>query len=171
MKIKRKYTENKLQSDVVNYIKRTYPNALYNSSFAGMCASSIVQAVMAKNRGCRKGFPDFELIESTNDHLSQKEGKGKRFKGLFIEFKSDGLNIKKPKPNSKLDLETNYPQYYWLKELKRRGYCIAVVNNYEQGCNVIDKYISLDVQLKHKLTANTRVEPLKKTTSEIIVID
>lgn len=150
-KKKRAMTEQSLQSQVVQYLQSQYPNALFSASFGGISASSVVQGKLAKLRGCRAGVPDLQIFERPGNSQSP-------YIGCLIELKSPGKDIRRPPVNSALGdarLEEDYPQYYWLRELKLRGYCVAVVDDLYQARCVIDSYLgrggnALDMALAGK---------------------
>ncbi len=53
------YAEAKLQTKCVNHLKTVFPGVLYCGNHGGTCASSIMQAVRAKDTGYIAGSPDF----------------------------------------------------------------------------------------------------------------
>ena len=70
-------SEGNHQQIVINYLKLSYPNALYCASAGGM-RTSFLQAVKMKRTGYVKGFPDLFIYEPRGS-----------FYGLAIEMKKE----------------------------------------------------------------------------------
>ena len=75
-KVKRPYSgEAGVQKAVIDYIKYTYPGALYCAS-AGGVRTSMKQAIKMKATGYVKGVPDLQIFEPVGN-----------YHGLLIEIK------------------------------------------------------------------------------------
>ena len=109
-------SEDRLQSEVVKYIRYAYPKVRYCASLGGI-RTTYKQAVKAKNTGYVKGFPDLFIYEPRNG-----------FHGLAIEIKTiKGLATKEQKE--------------WIDDLNERGYKAKICKGLPEILDVIDKYL------------------------------
>ena len=116
-KVKRPYSgEAGVQKAVIDYIKYTYPGALYCAS-AGGVRTSMKQAIKMKATGYVKGVPDLQIFEPVGN-----------YHGLLIEIKDlKGVVSKEQKE--------------WIKKLNDRGYFATYSKGYEATIKVIDDYL------------------------------
>ena len=104
-----------VQKAVIDYLKYTYPQALYCAS-AGGVRTSMKQAIKMKATGYVKGVPDLQIFEPMNN-----------YHGLLIEIKDiKGVVSKEQKE--------------WIKELNKRGYFATYSRGFEATIKVIDDY-------------------------------
>jgi hypothetical protein len=104
-----------VQIAVIQYLKMSYPKALYCASAGGMF-TSMKQAIKMKATGYVKGFPDLQICEPNE-----------KYHGLFIELKTDkGIPSKEQKE--------------WIKQLNKRGYCASICKGFDEAKVVIDDY-------------------------------
>ena len=117
-KVKRPYLgEAGVQKAVIDYIKYTYPSALYCAS-AGGVRTSMKQAIKMKATGYVKGVPDLQIFEAVGN-----------YHGLLIEIKDiKGVVSKEQKE--------------WIKKLNDRGYFATYCKGYEATIKVIDDYFA-----------------------------
>jgi hypothetical protein len=120
--ISSKYTEDQLQYDLGNYIKENYPCAILNGCLAGSCGRKLFHDMIRKHY--RKGWPDVFIANARGG-----------YHGLFIELKSKSGKLREN-------------QIIVLKELHDEGYKIAVINDYNEGCKLIDCYFKM-TNMKH----------------------
>tara|TARA_R100001594_G_scaffold54785_1_gene88358 strand:- start:1229 stop:1576 length:348 start_codon:yes stop_codon:yes gene_type:complete len=110
-------SEDRLQSEVVKYIRYAYPKARYCASLGGI-RTTYKQAVKAKNTGYVKGFPDLFIYEP-------KKG----YHGLAIEIKTI-----KGRPTKE--------QKEWIEALKERNYKAEIVKGLPAILELIDEYLN-----------------------------
>jgi hypothetical protein len=104
-----------VQKAVIDYLKYTYPGALYCAS-AGGVRTSMKQAIKMKATGYVKGVPDLQIFEPMGN-----------YHGLLIEIKDiKGVVSKEQKE--------------WIKELNKRGYYATSSKGYEATIQVINDY-------------------------------
>lgn len=116
-KVKRPYSgEAGVQKSVIDYIKYTYPSALYCAS-AGGVRTSMKQAIKMKATGYVKGVPDLQIFEAVGN-----------YHGLLIEIKDIKGVVSKE-------------QKQWIKDLNDRGYFATYCKGYEATIKVIDDYL------------------------------
>jgi hypothetical protein len=117
-KVKRPYSgEAGVQKAVIDYIKYTYPSALYCAS-AGGVRTSMKQAIKMKATGYVKGVPDLQIFEPVGN-----------YHGLLIEIKDIKGVVSKE-------------QKQWIKDLNDRGYFATYSKGFEATIKVIDDYFA-----------------------------
>ena len=117
-KVKRPYSgEAGVQKAVIDYIKYTYPGALYCAS-AGGVRTSMKQAIKMKATGYVKGVPDLQIFEAVGN-----------YHGLLIEIKDIKGVVSKE-------------QKQWIKDLNDRGYFATYSKGFEATIKVIDDYFA-----------------------------
>ena len=104
-----------VQKSVVDYLKYTYPGALYCAS-AGGVRTSMKQAIKMKATGYVKGVPDLQIFEPVGN-----------YHGLLIEIKD-------------LKGVVSKEQKQWIKDLNDRGYYATYCKGVESTIKVIDDY-------------------------------
>jgi hypothetical protein len=115
-KVKRPYSgEAGVQKAVIDYLKYTYPQALYCAS-AGGVRTSMKQAIKMKATGYVKGVPDLQIFEPVGN-----------YHGLLIEIKD-------------LKGVVSKEQKQWIKDLNDRGYYATYCKGVESTIKVIDDY-------------------------------
>lgn len=106
-----------VQIAVIQYLKMSYPKALYCASAGGMF-TSMKQAIKMKATGYVKGFPDLQICEPNE-----------KYHGLFIELKTDkGIPSKEQKE--------------WIKQLNKRGYYASICKGFAEAQKIIDGYFA-----------------------------
>jgi hypothetical protein len=109
-----------VQKAVIDYLKYTYPQALYCAS-AGGVRTSMKQAIKMKATGYVKGVPDLQIFEPMG-----------KYHGLLIEIKDiKGVVSKEQKE--------------WIKELNERGYYATYSRGFESTIKVIDDYFKGEI--------------------------
>jgi hypothetical protein len=109
-----------VQKSVIDYLKYTYPQALYCAS-AGGVRTSMKQAIKMKATGYVKGVPDLQIFEPIRN-----------YHGLLIEIKDiKGVVSKEQKE--------------WIKELNKRGYYATYSKGFEATIKVIDDYFKGEI--------------------------
>jgi len=109
-----------VQKSVIDYLKYTYPQALYCAS-AGGVRTSMKQAIKMKATGYVKGVPDLQIFEPMGN-----------YHGLLIEIKDiKGVVSKEQKE--------------WIKELNERGYYATYSRGFESTIKVIDDYFKGEI--------------------------
>ena len=114
-------SEERLQSEVIKYIKYQYPKIRYCGS-AGGVYTGITQARKMVRTGYVKGFPDLFIYEARTIN-------GKVYHGLAIEIKTiKGRATKEQKE--------------WIDDLNDRGYKAKICKGLPEILDVIDKYLN-----------------------------
>jgi hypothetical protein len=114
-------SEERLQSEVIKYIKYQYPQIRYCGS-AGGVYTGITQARKMVRTGYVKGFPDLFIYEARTIN-------GKVYHGLAIEIKTiKGRATKEQKE--------------WIDDLNERGYKAKICKGLPEILDVIDKYLN-----------------------------
>jgi len=109
-----------VQKAVIDYLKYTYPQALYCAS-AGGVRTSMKQAIKMKATGYVKGVPDLQIFEPMGN-----------YHGLLIEIKDiKGVVSKEQKE--------------WIKLLNERGYYATYSRGFESTIKVIDDYFKGEI--------------------------
>ena len=109
-------SEERLQSEVVKYIKLQYPKVRFCASLGGIYTGPR-QAAKAKRTGYSRGFPDLQITEPR-----------KGFHGLFIEIKTHKGTA-------------TQVQKEWIKDLQERGYKAEIAKGLPEILNLIDDYL------------------------------
>jgi hypothetical protein len=109
-----------VQKAVIDYLKYTYPQALYCAS-AGGVRTSMKQAIKMKATGYVKGVPDLQIFEPMNN-----------YHGLLIEIKDiKGVVSKEQKE--------------WIKLLNERGYYATYCKGFDATIKVINDYFKGEI--------------------------
>jgi hypothetical protein len=109
--------EDKMQNQVMNYIKYNYPKAVY-SHISNEGKRSPFERYKMKFLGAKAGIPDVMIFNSN-----------KKYNGLAIELK---VGYNKPSDNQKK----------WLKDLKNSGWHTTWSNDIESVYKLIDNYFN-----------------------------
>ena len=112
-------SEERLQSEVIKYIKLQYPKVRYCASLGGIYTGPR-QAIKAKRTGYSRGFPDLQLTEAR-----------KGFHGLFIEIKTHKGRATEV-------------QKEWIEDLQERGYKAEICKGIGPILDLIDWYLETD---------------------------
>lgn len=110
-------SEERLQTDVINYIKYKHKKVRYCASLGGIYTGPR-QAAKAKRTGYSRGFPDLQITEARGG-----------FFGLFIEIKT----------NKGRATEV---QKEWIKDLNKRGYYAKICKGFDEIVDCIDRYMA-----------------------------
>ena len=111
-------SEQRLQSEVVRYIKLKYPKVRFCASGGGM-RTYVSVAKRMKEAGYVKGFPDLQITEARGS-----------FFGLFLELKTE-----KGRPTKE--------QKEWIEDLHDRGYEAIICKGIDETIKAIDDYLSM----------------------------
>ena len=110
-------SEDRLQSEIIKYIKFQYPKARYCAS-AGGIRTNISQGRKMKATGYVKGMPDLQIMEAKGGYF-----------GLFLEIKTyKGRATKEQKE--------------WIEDLNDRGYKAAIVKGLQEALETLDNYMN-----------------------------
>ena len=109
-------SEEKLQTEIIKYIKLQYPKIRYCASLGGIYTGPR-QAAKAKRTGYSRGFPDLQITEARGSYF-----------GLFIELKT-------------LKGQPTLVQKEWIKDLKSRGYAAYICKGIDETMETIDAYM------------------------------
>ena len=110
-------TEERVQINIVDYIKLQYPNALFTATMGGQFQRRYSQRLKAKRTGYLRGVSDLLILEPNET-----------YNGLFIELKKD----KKSYPSKE--------QKIFIQNALDRGYYAACCKGFDQCRETIDKY-------------------------------
>ena len=109
-------SEDRLQSEVIKYIRYAYPKVRYCASLGGIFTTPAGARKSLRN-GYVKGFPDLFIYEARGG-----------YHGLAIEIKTiKGRATKEQKE--------------WIEALNERGYKAEVVKGLPEILNCIDAYL------------------------------
>ena len=110
-------SEDRLQSEVIKYIRYQYPKIRFCASSGGVY-TGISQARKMVRNGYVKGFPDLFIYEARNG-----------YHGLALEIKTiKGRATKEQKD--------------WIEALNERGYKAVIVKGLPDILNLIDSYMN-----------------------------
>lgn len=109
-------SEERLQTEVINWIKLKYPKARYCASLGGIYTGPR-QAIKAKRTGYSRGFPDLQITEARGGYF-----------GLFIELKT----IKGRATDVQRD---------WINDLNDRGYWAEICKGLPATIKTIESYM------------------------------
>lgn len=109
-------SEERLQTEVVNWIKIKYPKARFCASLGGIYTGPR-QAIKAKRTGYSRGFPDLQITEARGGYF-----------GLFIELKT----IKGRATDVQRD---------WINDLNDRGYYAEICKGLPATIKTIETYM------------------------------
>jgi hypothetical protein len=105
------------QEEVVNHIKKHYPECLFTASAGGM-RTNIGTAIKMKRMGYSRGTPDLFIEDPRHG-----------FHGLRIEMKVPDGGTKSKE------------QKKWIESLNKRGYCALFCNGAKEAIKAIDAYM------------------------------
>ena len=112
-------TEERVQINIVDYLRLQYPSALYTATMGGQFQRHYSQRLKAKRTGYLKGVSDLLIFEPN-----------KTYYGLFIELKKD----KKSYPTKE--------QKIFRENALKRGYYAICCKGFDHCREVIDKYFN-----------------------------
>ena len=124
-------TEKHLQTQVCEYLRYQYPNALFNSDLAGSMRLTIGQAVQLKSLRSNRGFPDIAIYEPRGE-----------YHGLFLELKAEGTKLFKKDGINYISDHID-EQNKMIMQLSLRDYFADFVIGFDQAKARIDWYMSL----------------------------
>tara|TARA_Y100001938_G_scaffold120014_1_gene166461 strand:- start:788 stop:1150 length:363 start_codon:yes stop_codon:yes gene_type:complete len=116
-------SEDRLQSEVVKYIKYVYPKVKFCASLGGIFTTP-AGARKAIRNGYSKGFPDLFVYESRTMN-------GKQYHGLAIEIKT-----MRGRPTKE--------QKEWIEELNKRNYKASICKGLPAILSLLDDYLHED---------------------------
>ena len=109
-------SEERLQTEVINWIKEKHPSVRYCASLGGIYTGPR-QAIKAKRTGYSRGFPDLQICEA----------RGGKF-GLFIEIKT-------------IKGRATEAQKEWIEDLNLRGYHAEICKGLPLVIKCIENYL------------------------------
>ena len=111
-------SEERLQSEVVKYIRLKYPKVKYCASLGGQYQPFQSQRNRARRTGYSKGFPDLFIYEARNG-----------YHGVALEIKTiKGRATKEQKE--------------WIEALNERGYKASICKGLPEILDLIDNYLN-----------------------------
>lgn len=130
MKKKRSKSEQKLQTQISDYIRLKYPDVMFKCDVAAGMKMSIGMAVLVKRWRSSTGFPDVDIYEP----------KG-QWNMLCLELKTDKGNPFKADGGLRKDDHLE-DQMLTHESLKRRGIMALFTVGFEHTAAVVDWYMS-----------------------------
>ena len=130
--------EEKVQVLVCDYLKKRYPDVVFQCDLAsGMNLGKWIGGMNARFRSSR-GMPDL-FIAKPSAYGSVTFGEV--YHGLFIELKRDGVKIFKKDGDLVAD-EHIREQAAILERLRDNGYAAEFACGFEEAVKIIDQYLS-----------------------------
>lgn len=120
-------TEQREQSQIINYVKLQYPKVVAWSDMSGI-KLPIGLAVKIKGLKTHRGIPDIFIAEPRHG-----------FSGLFIELKRTGEKL--TKKSGEWKNEHLQEQYDMLKMLQERNFAAVFAIGFDQAKLLIDTYM------------------------------
>ncbi len=152
--------EKGLQMKVINWFRVTYPdaNACRIKGEVNIRNKGLRGAIIGEdcNMGYESGTPDWILLEKAV--FRSVGGKQIHYGAFFIEFKH---------PNGKGYLKPH--QYEKHEALRASGYCVRVVDNYDEGIKAIATYMDHAENEKFHGLWKEPVDPQKTLVAQSIV--
>ena len=137
-----KVKESKIQVEVCEYIKKNYPDVIFQCDLAsGMNLGKHIGGMNARLRSSR-GLPDLFIAHHSYQGAPVKTpGLTRLYYGLFIELKRDG---KSPYlKNGSLSSDKHVKeQAAILKRLEAQGYKAVFATGAKEAIAIIDEYLS-----------------------------
>ena len=122
-------TEAELQTQVADYIRLRYPEALFHSDFGSGIKLTMGQAMKQKRQnGGRRAWPDMFIAEPKV-----------KYHGLFIELKKEGTRLHKKDGTPASDHIKEQAEL--LEKLKGLGYMAVFAVGFDEAKKVIDEYL------------------------------
>lgn len=112
------------------YIRRKYPDIIFNSDGAGNNVSQVQAGINTQLRSSR-GYPDLFIAEPKAE-----------FHGLYIEMKRLGTTL--VLKNGQLPADDHFrEQWHILARLDKKGYYTAIACGSVEAIDIIDRYLAL----------------------------
>ena len=126
--------EEKIQLQVCDYLRNTYPDLIWFCDLASGLKLPIWIAAKNKQIRSSRGLPDLFIAKPMSDKFIDKVG----YNGLFIELKKDGIRLK----NGSLPTNEHHAgQEAILVKLRALGYRAEFSCGYEEAVKLIDEYL------------------------------
>ena len=126
--------EEKIQLQVCDYLRNTYPDLIWFCDLASGLKLPIWIAAKNKQMRSSRGLPDLFIAKPMSDKFIDKVG----YNGLFIELKKDGIRLK----NGSLPTNEHHAeQEAILVKLRALGYRAEFSCGYEESVKLIDEYL------------------------------
>ncbi len=119
MSVNELLSEERVQINIVRYLRELYPNVLFTATMGGQFQKHYSQRLKAKRTGYLKGVSDLLIFEPNEN-----------YKGLFIELKKD----KKSYPTKE--------QKIFIENALKRGYYAICCKGFDHCREIIDKYFN-----------------------------
>jgi len=147
---KRKHLEAELHLSFCAWLKKEYPNVMFVRHEKERSRSAFLGNVMQKYNSL-DGLPDFECLEQSGalnvdvecencDHVSDYFVDGRKYQGLYIEFKKPGEDWLEVRTG--LVKKAYAHQYKCHLHLWSIGRCAYFCNDLEQAKKIFLQYIS-----------------------------
>lgn len=122
-------TESQEHSELCKWLKKEYPNVMFNTDMSGI-RLSVGMARKAKSLRSHNGFPDLFIIEPKGS-----------YHGLFIELKRTGEKILMK--DGKTPISDHVAEQFAVKlELKKRGFKTEFAIGLEHAKSIINNYLN-----------------------------
>ena len=121
--------EERLQSQVCQYLKLQYPHVIFTCEPSGIRVSIGMAKKLAKHRS-GKGLPDLMILHPRGDY----------YHGLMLELKADGTTIFK-RNGEVVSNEHIQEQLNVLMRLRSLGYKAEFAVGFNEAKELIDNYL------------------------------
>lgn len=122
-------TEAQEHSEVCKFLKKDYPNVLFNTDMSGI-RLSIGMAKHAKTLRSHNGFPDLFIIEPKGE-----------YNGLFIELKRTGEKLLMKNGTTPVSFHVS-EQFAVKLELVKRNFKCEFAIGFEHAKEIINEYLN-----------------------------
>ena len=127
--------EEKVQLQVCDYLRHTYPDLIWFCDLASGLKLPIWLGVLHAKMRSSRGLPDLFIAKPKWEYA---KGEGVKYNGLFIELKRDGIRLKNgemPKtPHIKEQAEI-------LARLNQQGYKSCFAAGAKEAIDIINEYL------------------------------
>lgn len=145
-------SEEALAIRVSDYLKSNYPDIIFHFDYGSGLKMTIGQAKRQKRLNKRRGWPDLFIAKPA-----------RKFNGLFIELKKDGIKLRKK--NGEWIDEHISEQAKILEELNKDRYKAEFAIGFTMAKKIIDDYLSelrtngKDTDVLNKIRRKNEVSP------------
>ena len=130
--------EEKVQLQVCDYLRNTYPDLIWFCDLASGLKLPIWIAAKNKQMRSSRGLPDLFIAKPVSFNNESGTALLLPFSGLFIELKKDGIRLK----NGNLPTNEHHAeQEAILVKLRALGYRAEFACGYEEAVKLINEYL------------------------------
>jgi hypothetical protein len=137
------WSEQHIQTQVCNWLRLNYPNAIWRSDFSSGQNKSPYLAQLHKSLQSSRSFPDLFIYEPRRG-----------YHGLAIELKAEGTTIILSRGENRGKLTSNEhirEQFFMLKALKEKGYYANFGIGYDSTIKLLQWYFGVSAPERQKL--------------------